>query len=252
MPLNIDWQQILLHLFNFVILAAGLTFLLFNPVRKFLENRRKHFEEREDSAARKEKSAAEKEAAYTEKLAAADNEIADRKAEAEAESKEIVRRGEKDAQERASEIMTRVSAEAEAERRKVIDGVGKELAGMVVSATEKLLTAKQSAATDEMLYDGFLSGSVSDAEKALAEADEAERDAQLRIRAAEIEAKRIVADARGRVAVARDKLLADAGREMADVVAEAAEKLLTEDHTQASDEAAYDNFLDMVARGELK
>ena len=59
MPLNIDWQQILLHLFNFVILAAGLTFLLFNPVRKFLENRRKHFEEREDSAARKEKSAAE-------------------------------------------------------------------------------------------------------------------------------------------------------------------------------------------------
>ena len=27
-PLNIDWQQILLHLMNFVILAGGLYFLL--------------------------------------------------------------------------------------------------------------------------------------------------------------------------------------------------------------------------------
>ncbi len=28
-PLNIDWQQILLHLLNFVILAGGLYFLLY-------------------------------------------------------------------------------------------------------------------------------------------------------------------------------------------------------------------------------
>lgn len=28
-PLNIDWQQILLHLFNFAILAGGLYLLLY-------------------------------------------------------------------------------------------------------------------------------------------------------------------------------------------------------------------------------
>ena len=37
MPLNIDFVQILLHLLNFVILAGGLTLLLFNPVKKFIE-----------------------------------------------------------------------------------------------------------------------------------------------------------------------------------------------------------------------
>ena len=31
-PLNIDWQQILLHLLNFVILAGGLYLLLYKPV----------------------------------------------------------------------------------------------------------------------------------------------------------------------------------------------------------------------------
>ena len=33
-PLNIDWHQILLHLFNFLILVGGLYFLLYNPIRK--------------------------------------------------------------------------------------------------------------------------------------------------------------------------------------------------------------------------
>ena len=36
MPLNIDITQILLHMLNFVILAGGLTFLLYRPVQKFL------------------------------------------------------------------------------------------------------------------------------------------------------------------------------------------------------------------------
>ena len=41
MPLNIDWQQILLHLLNFVILAGGLYFLLYKPVKNFMLARKK-------------------------------------------------------------------------------------------------------------------------------------------------------------------------------------------------------------------
>ena len=36
LPLNIDFQQILLHLLNFVILAGGLYLLLYKPVNKFI------------------------------------------------------------------------------------------------------------------------------------------------------------------------------------------------------------------------
>ena len=44
-PLNIDWRQILLHLFNLVILFLILYFLLYNPVKKFMEKRKKLYEE---------------------------------------------------------------------------------------------------------------------------------------------------------------------------------------------------------------
>ena len=43
MPLNIDFLQVLLHMLNFVILAGGLSLLLFKPISKFLDQRRAHF-----------------------------------------------------------------------------------------------------------------------------------------------------------------------------------------------------------------
>ena len=39
MPLNINWQQILLHLLNLVILIVGLYLILYKPVKKFMKKR---------------------------------------------------------------------------------------------------------------------------------------------------------------------------------------------------------------------
>ena len=63
-PLNIDWQQILLHLFNFVLLAGGLYFLLYAPVRNFMEKRAGDIAAKEKTAAEKEANAAALEAEY--------------------------------------------------------------------------------------------------------------------------------------------------------------------------------------------
>ena len=49
-PLNIDWQQIILHLLNFAILAGGLYFLLYHPVRKFMDQREEHYRQMENEA----------------------------------------------------------------------------------------------------------------------------------------------------------------------------------------------------------
>ena len=54
-PLNIDWQQILLHLFNFSILVGGLYLLLFKPVKRFMEKREKHYADMEAAAVAREK-----------------------------------------------------------------------------------------------------------------------------------------------------------------------------------------------------
>ena len=49
-PLNIDWQQILLHLFNFVILAGGLYLLLYRPVKNFMKKREEHYKAMDQQA----------------------------------------------------------------------------------------------------------------------------------------------------------------------------------------------------------
>ena len=50
MPLHIDWQQILLHLLNFVIRFAGLWLLLYKPVRNFMPKRNEESEHRYSEA----------------------------------------------------------------------------------------------------------------------------------------------------------------------------------------------------------
>ena len=76
MPLNIDWQQILLHLLNFTLLFGILYFLLYKPVKDFMDKRVQHYQELDDQA---KEALAAAEAARSEqeqKLAAADEEIA--------------------------------------------------------------------------------------------------------------------------------------------------------------------------------
>ena len=40
MPLNINLQQILLHALNFVILFGAMYFLLYKPVKSFMDSRK--------------------------------------------------------------------------------------------------------------------------------------------------------------------------------------------------------------------
>ena len=53
LPLNIDLQQIFLHMLNFVILAGGLYFILYSPVKKFMDQREAHYAEMDQAAADK-------------------------------------------------------------------------------------------------------------------------------------------------------------------------------------------------------
>ena len=85
MPLNIDWQQILLHLLNFVILFAGLWLLLYKPVRKFMQKRREEYENKDAETERKKSEAEQLRAQYEQKLADADAEIEAKRLDAKKE-----------------------------------------------------------------------------------------------------------------------------------------------------------------------
>ena len=87
-PLNIDWQQILLHLFNFVILAGSLYFLLYKPVKKFMDNRTAYYQTLDANAEEKVANAKKLEEMYQNRLNDAETEIRDKKTRAVKEAEE--------------------------------------------------------------------------------------------------------------------------------------------------------------------
>ena len=75
-PLNIDWQQILLHLFNFSILAGGLYLLLYRPIQDFMKKREEHYREIDRQAEEAKAQADRLQQEYQEKLSAVSAELA--------------------------------------------------------------------------------------------------------------------------------------------------------------------------------
>ncbi len=152
MPLNIDWQQILLHLLNFVILFAGLWLLLYKPVKKFMQGRKEKYEKMESDAQNKVAEAEQTRAEYEQKLAAADAEIAKKRADAgkELDSYETMRRAA--AEEEASAIVAAARESAAREKERAVSEARSEIAGLVTEATEKLVLNGNASEA----YDSFL------------------------------------------------------------------------------------------------
>ena len=156
MPLNIDLLQILLHMLNFVILAGGLTFLLFNPVNRFLTQRRDQIAEAEK---RNRETAEENErlrAEYEQKLRDSDIEIAERKKIAEKEWADISAQYIKEAKEKAAVILLTAEQEAEDRKEHILESAQTELGELVVTATQKLLSDTVTPERNSALYDEFI------------------------------------------------------------------------------------------------
>lgn len=152
MPLNIDWQQILLHLFNFVVLFAILYFLLYKPVKQFMDNRTEYYKKLDNSARANLEASEKTKEEYLKKLASAEDEIALRneKARKELEAASAVRV--KQAEKEAEKMIADAHQTIEKERAKMLKDVQKEISDMVVCAAEKLVI--ESSTSDA--YDRFL------------------------------------------------------------------------------------------------
>lgn len=156
MPLNIDIVQILLHVLNFVILAGGLSLLLYKPVRKFMDERRAEFDrqvqENRKAAAENEKLKKE----YEDKIAASDDEIARIHKAAEKEAAEAAKTFLDSAKQKADEIICAAEAEAELRKGKILESAQTEIGELVLEATQKLLAAPNDPQHTQALYDEFI------------------------------------------------------------------------------------------------
>ena len=150
-PLNIDIQQIFLHLLNFTILLAGLYFLLYDPVKKFMEKRSSYYEDLDRQAEDKLEEAKRVRASYEEKMAGADDEIRRRSEEAQKTASAQAQAQLQEAKEEADHILAKARAEAQAEQEQALSEARSQISDMVAAATERLVLGSTSAAYDQFL-----------------------------------------------------------------------------------------------------
>ena len=150
-PLNIDWQQILLHLLNFAILAGGLYLLLFKPVKSFMEKRESYYQNMDSEAKQKLQDAEALKDSYTRQLDSAAKEIAQKKADAQKAIEASRSEQLKAAKDEADRILQAARANTEREHDKMLRDAQKEMADLAVTAAEKLLLKGEGSPYEQFL-----------------------------------------------------------------------------------------------------
>ena len=138
MPLNINLQQILLHWMNLAILTGGLYFLLFKPVKQFIEKREAHYREIDQQAADKLAQAEQLKADCQAKLDAADDEIHQERAKAQQAAAQAAQEQLEQAEEQARHIVAKAKAEAEQSKERAIRESQREMRELAAKAAKKL------------------------------------------------------------------------------------------------------------------
>lgn len=138
-PLNINFTQICLHLLNFLILFAILYFVLYKPVKNFMEKRTQDYQQMDDTARDNLKASEESRVQYETKLSHADEEISEMKRKSRIEIEDNKQKQVKAAKDEADRIVGQAKKEAEREKERIIEEAQSEISEMVTEATEKLV-----------------------------------------------------------------------------------------------------------------
>lgn len=117
-PLNIDYQQILLHWMNLAILTGGLYFLLFKPVKQFMQKREAYYKDLDAQADAKLAEAEQIKAEYQAKLNGAAEEIHQARVKAQQAIQQSTEEQLAQAQTQAAQIVAQARAEAEHSRER--------------------------------------------------------------------------------------------------------------------------------------
>lgn len=150
-PLNIDWQQILLHWLNLAILVGGLYFLLYKPMKNFMQKRQEHYQELERQAQEKLQEAEKVQAEYQKKLDGVEEELH----EARQKAQQAVQKSADEqlalAQAQAREIVVDAHAQAAQAREKALRDSQRELKRLATQAAEKLAFHPEADPFDQFL-----------------------------------------------------------------------------------------------------
>lgn len=151
MPLNINIQQILLHLFNFTILFAVLYFVLYKPVHNFMQQRTEGYRAREEKLQADLDAAARDRAEMQQRLETFEDEVREKRVAAERELEAMSDREKERARQEAERIVHAAQETAQHEREHILHTAQREIADLAAEAARRVVYADDAAA-----YNGFL------------------------------------------------------------------------------------------------
>lgn len=154
--LGVEWQSIVLHLINLVILTVGLYLLLFKPVKKMIRERQEKIRQMEkentdlNEEVKKMKSSTERVLSEAKQEAAVIRENATKLANQKAD--EIVA----EACQQAKGLLTRTEEELAEERRKLASDIEKQITDVSVAVAQKMLGREITPEDDKRLIEESL------------------------------------------------------------------------------------------------
>lgn len=148
--------DLLLNILNIILLFVITRFLVYKPVKKFLQERKDKIEVQKQEAADKLKEAEDIKAQYSSLIAEAETNarqaVLDGEAEARKQATEIIDRANREAE----EIKKTASLEAQKEKEATLGSMKNDVAALAVSISEKILSREITDKDNERIVESFL------------------------------------------------------------------------------------------------
>lgn len=151
MPLNINLQQILLHMLNFVILFGGLFFLLYKPVVDFMKKREARYREMDETAQNNFAESQKLKEEYEQKMSGAEAEIRELREKARDEIHTERAQRIRQAEQEAEGIIEKAHSDAMNDYSKIMAEAQKDIEGIVYHATKKVMSKLNSENYEQFL-----------------------------------------------------------------------------------------------------
>ena len=138
-------------MFNLIILGFGLYFILYKPVKAFMDKREAYYKDLDDSANKKNEDADKLLKEYQDKLAKVDEEIKDKKNIAMKELDDKVNSELNKAKEDAKRIVEDAKAHGQKKHDELVESANKDICDLAIKATSKLVDKTLDDSYDEFL-----------------------------------------------------------------------------------------------------
>lgn len=152
---QLDWSFVF-QIVNTIILYLLLRHFLFEPVTKFMQNRRKGIEDSINLAERKNSEADEYKNEYFAKLQTAEDEgnniIKQATKNADAKADKII----KETKEEVSQLKEKALQDIESERKKAVNEIKDEISSIAILAASKVLETEIDKSKNKQLVDKFI------------------------------------------------------------------------------------------------